>query len=140
MIIEFGAFYNCVSLKEIHLEKCNFPVNTNIYNCNTPNNLQIIVNDKVYKKSLETEIPANHKYLKCYSEYIKNNLNKIKNINIIESIIYIDIFIQMYDQSEVSQILKSLIQKLRQKYDISDNIISFVKFQIKKIGKIKNGS
>ena len=140
MIIEFGAFNNCTSLKEIHLEKCDFSVNTNIYNCNTPKNLQIIVNDKVYKKSLETEIPANHKNLKLYSEYIKDKLHKIKHVNIIESIIYIDMFTQMYNKTEVLQVLRSIVQILKQKYHISDDNIDYVKFQIGKIGKIKNGS
>jgi hypothetical protein len=89
MIIEFNAFKECTFLEEIHFEKLDEPVNTDIYNCNVPDDLKIIVKDKLYEDFFNVEIPANHYRLMVYSEYIKRKIEKTKHYNIILSIIYI---------------------------------------------------
>lgn len=132
MIIEFGAFKNCTSLKEIHLEKCDFPVNTNIYNSNVPEDMRIIVSDKVYNNSLKTEIPFNHYRLTRQSDYIQEKIDKISNAKIIQSIIYIDKFIQESNNLDIIEVLKNTIELLKDKYNISKSIISYVNYLLNK--------
>lgn len=141
MVIEYGAFQNCVSLKEIHLEKCDFPVNTNIYNSNVPDDLRIIVNDKVYNESIDKELQANRYRLTLYSDYIQEKIDKISNTKIIQGIIYLSKFIQQSNNQDIVSSLKNIITQLKNKYKISDSIISYVNYLMDKKQEIlQNGS
>lgn len=132
MIIEFNAFKNCTSLKEIHLEKCNFPINTNIYNSNIPDDMRIIISDKVYNDSLKTEIRSNHYRLTRYTDHIQEKIDKISNIKIIQSIIYIDKFIQESNDLDIINALKNIVEQLKIKYNISKSIINYVNYLLDK--------
>lgn len=138
MIIEFNAFKNCTSLKEIHFEKLDEPVNTDIYNCNVPDDLKIIVKDKLYKQFLDIEIPANHYRLTLYSEYLQEKLQKIKNYNIILSIIYIQNVIDLALEQQLSVALQLIITILKKQFNITDEIISYVNYKLNQIKEYQN--
>lgn len=138
MIIEFNAFKNCTSLKEIHFEKLDEPVNTDIYNCNVPDDLKIIVKDKLYKQFLDTEIPANHYRITLYSEYLQEKLQKIKNYNIILSIIYIQNVIDLALEQQLSVALQLIINILKKQFNITDEIISYVNYKLNQIKEYQN--
>lgn len=138
MIIEFNAFKNCTSLKEIHFEKLDKPVNTNIYSCNIPNDLKIIVKDKLYKDFLNVEIPANHHKLMVQSEYIKQKIEKTKYYNIILSIIYIQKVVDLEIDQQLSNILKTLISKLQEIFKIANETVNYIKYNLDKIEEYQN--
>ena len=141
MDIHISAFKNCIALKEIHLEKCKFSINTNIYKANVQDDLKIIIKDNMYQDSLKTEIRANHYRLFNYSEYIQKKIDLIPNTKIIQSIIYIDRFIQSSNNLDIIRVLKDLIENLKTKYIISNDSIKYIDYLLnKKQEIIQNGS
>lgn len=142
MVIEFGAFQDCLSLKELHFEKCTQPVNTDIYRCNVPDDMKIIVHDKMYQKFFDIEIPANKYRLQLYSEYIQKKIDYIMHSHIITSIIYLDGIVNMLDAScqQIVEMLKTIRQYLKSKYAVSDATISYVQYLMQKKQEIQDES
>ena len=139
MIIEFGAFANCCSLKEIHFEKCKEAINTNIYH-NASNDFKIIVHDKMLKQELAIELRANFSKVIKYSDYIQLKIDKLKNSNIILSIIYLEEVVSLLNNTEYINTIISIIKLLADKYKIDEFQKSYIQFLINKKQEIQNES
>lgn len=139
MIIKYGAFANCTSLKEIHFEKCSEPNNTNIYR-NTSDDFKIIVKDKLFEKSLDTEIHANFSKIIRYSDYIQQKIDKLENSKIILSIIQLKEVCFLLNQIEYIKVIKSIIQILIDKYKITESQIQYIKYLLEKKQDMQNES
>lgn len=140
MVIEYGAFQNCNSLKEIHFEKCHTAINTNIYNSNIPDDLKIIVHDKLYSDFFKTEIKANRSCLLLYSEYIQEKIANIKYSNIILCIIYLKNITSAIDNNQIIITLNNIITYLTSKYQITNTQINQLQFLLDKKQEILNES
>jgi len=111
MIIDFNAFKNCTSLKELHFEKCSEPVNSNIYDCDIPDDCKIIIPNKLKKQWLETEIKANHFRIRTTDEFIDEKIHfSHKHSNVILSIIYIEKALKLIDDDKIKTALSTLIE------------------------------
>ncbi len=140
MKIEYGAFQNCTSLKEIHFEKCNEAINTNIYKSNIPAYMKIIVNDKVFNQSLSVEFPANLYRLQRYSDYIQQKIDTAKNSNIVLSIIQLNKVIDFHLDENIDNIVQKIKNYLCDKYSITKEQIQNILILIDKKQEIENGS
>ena len=104
MTIEYGAFENCISLKEISFNDMQNHVMTNISRHNNlPKDFKIVVPDEIYDDEVNAELSFNKKHVISQSglkleQFKKNNkdanvyfaiayLEDITNINIVYDIV-----------------------------------------------------
>lgn len=120
--IDFKAFENCYSLKEIHFENYDTPIKSNIYYCGVPNYCKIIVKDCLFDKWQNIECASNKQNIIKYSDYVKNMILSKVNGKIILSIIYIRNAICLL-QSDIKDVLQNLIDELSRIANITDNDI-----------------
>ena len=136
MEIEFGAFKNCVSLKEILFKNQKDAVFTHIADSNRlPKDFVIVVPDDLLQKQLNIELPSNKKHVVSVTEYqlikLKRQLNcnfntyvaiwhlrKVKNFKTIQCIE--QYLVKKYDIDEkMMQQLSTCLDVLK-KFDIDD--------------------
>lgn len=135
MYIEHNAFKNCINLKEIHFEKCDKAINTNI--TDEFLNVKIIVRDKLCL-DFKIEDKSNFDKIVPYSKFILNKISNIPSSNIIISIIYLMNVINYINNTKIINIIQIIIQQLILKFNIKHYKIKYIDFLLKKIQELKN--
>lgn len=117
MTIEYGAFANCCSLKEIVFKSIEEPVFTNISkNDKLPKDFKIVVPDDIYDKEVEIELPYSKSHVSSFS---REKVTKFK-----EDVKNADVYFAVAELEKISehiQFIADVIQYLICKYGIDNS-------------------